>query len=55
MSSTIDPVALAQTLIRCPSVTPEDAGALQVVEDAVKPLGFACRRLTFEAKDSPAA
>src|SRR4051812_32342595 len=48
----IDPVALAAELIRCPSVTPEDAGALGVLEAALKPLGFSCHRLRFEAKDS---
>ena len=31
---------LAQALIRCPSVTPDDAGALGVLEAALKPLGF---------------
>jgi succinyl-diaminopimelate desuccinylase len=45
----IDPVSLAQALIRCPSVTPEDAGALDVLEAALTPLGFACERLRFEA------
>ena len=44
-----DPVALAQALIRCPSVTPDDAGAIGVLEAALKPLGFACHRLRFEA------
>ncbi len=43
-----DPVALTQALIRCPSVTPSDAGALDVLEGALKPLGFACYRLPFE-------
>ncbi len=43
----IDPVALAQALIRCPSVTPEDAGVLGVLVDALEPMGFVCRRLTF--------
>jgi succinyl-diaminopimelate desuccinylase len=42
-----DPVKLAQDLIRCPSVTPEDAGALAVLEAALKPLGFTCHRLAF--------
>ncbi|MDE2133144.1 MAG: succinyl-diaminopimelate desuccinylase [Alphaproteobacteria bacterium] len=42
-----DPVALAQALIRCPSVTPTDAGALGVLEGALKPLGFVCHRLSF--------
>jgi succinyl-diaminopimelate desuccinylase len=49
----IDPVSLAQALIRCPSVTPEDAGALGVLEAALKPLGFACHRLRFESDGSP--
>lgn len=44
----IDPVKLAQTLIRCPSVTPEDAGALPVLEKALSGAGFACKRLRFE-------
>jgi succinyl-diaminopimelate desuccinylase len=47
-SPTTDAIALAQTLIRCPSVTPEDAGALAVLEEAIKPLGFSCRRLRFD-------
>jgi succinyl-diaminopimelate desuccinylase len=46
--STPDPIALSQALIRCPSVTPADAGALAVVEAALTPLGFACHRLKFE-------
>ncbi|HEY0836200.1 MAG TPA: succinyl-diaminopimelate desuccinylase [Azospirillum sp.] len=45
---TTDPIALAQELIRRRSVTPEDGGALGVLEAALKPLGFACRRLRFE-------
>lgn len=44
-----DPVALTRALIRCPSVTPADAGALDVAEAALSALGFACRRLRFEA------
>ena len=44
-----DPIALCQSLIRCPSVTPKDAGAIAVLEAALKPLGFACHRLRFEA------
>ena len=44
----LDPVALARELIRRPSVTPEDAGALGVLERALAPLGFTCHRLRFE-------
>jgi succinyl-diaminopimelate desuccinylase len=48
MTPPTDPVALAQALIRCPSVTPDDNGALDVVADALSGLGFACHRLCFE-------
>src|SRR5690606_24545802 len=48
-----DPVTLAQALIRCPSVTPEDRGALGVLEAALTPLGFECRRLRFSAPGTP--
>ena len=43
----VDPLELARTLIRCPSVTPADAGALGVLELALGRLGFTCRRLAF--------
>ncbi|RMF68698.1 MAG: succinyl-diaminopimelate desuccinylase, partial [Alphaproteobacteria bacterium] len=45
----IDPVPLAQALVRCPSVTPRDEGALDVIAEAVRALGFAVWRLPFEA------
>ena len=46
-SDLIDPITLARELIRRPSVTPADAGAMDVVETALSGLGFACRRLRF--------
>jgi succinyl-diaminopimelate desuccinylase len=45
----MDPVDLARALIRCPSVTPKDEGALDTLQAALKPLGFTCHRLRFEA------
>jgi succinyl-diaminopimelate desuccinylase len=45
--STLDPVALARDLIRRPSVTPADAGAMAVLRGALEPLGFACRSMPF--------
>lgn len=39
-SSARDPVALCQALIRCPSITPLDAGAQDILIEALKPLGF---------------
>ena len=47
MSKTIDALALAQALIRRPSVTPKDAGALDVLEAVLKELGFITHRLPF--------
>jgi succinyl-diaminopimelate desuccinylase len=43
----IDPVELTRELIRRPSVTPADAGAMDLVEQALQGLGFACRRMRF--------
>ena len=43
----IDPVELAQALIRRPSVTPADAGAMDVLQEALEGLGFVCRRMRF--------
>jgi succinyl-diaminopimelate desuccinylase len=40
-------LALAQALIRRPSVTPADQGAMGVVEQALTDLGFSCRRMRF--------
>lgn len=51
--TTIDPVDLTQALIRCASVTPADAGALDVLEGALTPLGFACTRMPFSDTDTP--
>ncbi len=46
--SVIDPVDLTRDLIRIPSVTPADEGAMDVLERALTNLGFACRRMVFE-------
>lgn len=47
-SAPTDPVALAAELIRRPSVTPRDEGALGVLAERLERLGFACHPLTFE-------
>ncbi|GMG83864.1 succinyl-diaminopimelate desuccinylase [Paralimibaculum aggregatum] len=41
-----DPVALTAELIRCPSVTPEEGGALALLEGLLAPAGFACHRIS---------
>ncbi len=53
INSTIDPVELAAAMIRCPSVTPADAGALDVLQDALNGLGFTCHRLKFSEPGTP--
>ena len=50
--TTLDPIDLARALIRRPSVTPADEGALDVLEAALSALGFACTRLKFEEVDN---
>jgi succinyl-diaminopimelate desuccinylase len=44
----IDPVELTRDLIRRPSVTPADEGAMDVLERVLAGLGFHCRRMPFE-------
>ena len=44
----VDPVDFAAALIRRPSVTPRDEGALEILAARLEALGFACHRLTFE-------
>jgi succinyl-diaminopimelate desuccinylase len=49
-----DPIPLAQALIRCPSVTPADAGAQAVLAAALRPLGFRVEELRFDGGGGPA-
>ncbi|PHQ66742.1 MAG: succinyl-diaminopimelate desuccinylase [Robiginitomaculum sp.] len=48
----IDPVDLTRTLIRCASVTPADAGALGILQDALEGMGFTCTRYPFGDVDN---
>jgi succinyl-diaminopimelate desuccinylase len=47
MTGTADPVAIARDLIRCPSVTPVEGGALAYLEGRLEGAGFAVHRVTF--------
>ncbi|NQW00853.1 MAG: succinyl-diaminopimelate desuccinylase [Rhodospirillales bacterium] len=49
----IDPIQFSQELIRCPSVTPVDAGALDVLQGTLQELGFTCHRLPFAEDGTP--
>src|SRR5262249_22197594 len=42
-----DPTALARDLVRCPSVTPAEGGALGLIEGVLKAAGFEVHRVTF--------
>lgn len=46
-------VQLAQELIRCPSVTPHEGGALTLIADRLSQVGFAVERVTFSAPNTP--
>ncbi|MFC3206132.1 succinyl-diaminopimelate desuccinylase [Aquamicrobium soli] len=48
-----DPAENLATLIRCPSVTPAEGGALSALEAMLVPLGFAVERPTFSEDGTP--
>jgi len=48
---TNDVLDRAKQLIRCPSVTPDSAGVMDVLEAMLTPLGFVVHRQTFEEAD----
>jgi succinyl-diaminopimelate desuccinylase len=47
MVMTADPVTIARELLRCPSVTPAEGGALAYLERVLTDAGFAVHRMTF--------
>jgi succinyl-diaminopimelate desuccinylase len=49
----VDALQLAQELIKRPSVTPKDAGALDVLARALEGLGFTCERMAFADQNKP--
>lgn len=50
---TADPVALTRALVQCPSITPEEGGALAALEAVLRPAGFAVERVTFSESGTP--
>jgi acetylornithine deacetylase/succinyl-diaminopimelate desuccinylase-like protein len=49
----IDPVLIAQELLRCPSVTPNEGGALTYLARSLERAGFTVHRQTFSEPDTP--
>lgn len=52
-NSNLDPVALTAALVRCQSVTPDEGGALTLLESILQPAGFACHRLMMTEAGTP--
>ena len=50
---TLDPVEFTADLIRCPSITPSEGGALDLLQHTLEGLGFKCYRLPFSDVDTP--
>ena len=48
----IDAVAFASALIKRPSVTPADAGALDTLQHALESMGFTCKRYPFGDREA---
>ena len=48
----IDTLALAKQLIARRSVTPDDAGCLDILADLLKPLGFQCEKISVGGVDN---
>jgi succinyl-diaminopimelate desuccinylase len=48
-----DTLSLARDLVRCPSVTPKDAGALAVICNLLKQVGFEIHRPVFKEDGTP--
>lgn len=53
MTDTTDPSAVLAALIQCPSVTPQEAGALAALAAMLTPLGFAVARPVFSEAGTP--
>ncbi|MBS9719351.1 succinyl-diaminopimelate desuccinylase [Tianweitania sp. BSSL-BM11] len=53
MSLPTDPVANLATLIRCPSVTPAEGGALSALQAMIAPMGFGVERPVFSEAGTP--
>lgn len=48
-----DPKAVLEALIQCPSVTPDEGGALDLLSELLAPMGFAIDRPIFSDDDTP--
>ncbi len=49
----LDVIEFCRDLVRCPSVTPDEGGALDLLQRTLEGLGFNCQRLPFEEPGYP--
>ena len=47
-----NPIKLTQALVKCPSITPKDEGALNIVEEHLNHIDFKCTKLPFSDKNT---
>ncbi|MGI9380824.1 MAG: succinyl-diaminopimelate desuccinylase, partial [Methyloligellaceae bacterium] len=52
-SHNLTALEICRSLVRCPSVTPEQEGALDLIESLLTDAGFRCSRQTFSAGGTP--
>ena len=50
MKNSFNLLQVSKNLIDCPSVTPKNAGAIEVLEKELKKLGFRCQKIKFSDK-----
>ena len=49
----LDALTLSEELIRCPSITPTEGGALDLLQNRLEALGFTCWRVPFSEAGTP--
>lgn len=49
----LDALTLSEDLIRCPSITPTEGGALDLLQNRLEAMGFTCWRLPFSEDGTP--
>ena len=53
MAKVINELSLTKELLKIPSVTPVDGGAIALVAKHLKSLGFQCKIFNFQDKNTP--
>ena len=51
-NKTLNPLDLSRQLIRCPSVTPKDEGAIDLIDQTLTKMGFSCYQIPFSEPET---